>query len=61
MNHIIISKENIRFFSELVPEDFYTDGDRITIGTYDDYGNSHGVISYLSLGFECVLDWIFVI
>ena len=60
MNHIIISKENIRFFSELVPEDFYTDGDRITIGTYDDYGNSHGVISYLSLGFECVLDWIFV-
>ena len=60
MNHILVSKENFDFFSHILPEEYYTEGTRITLGAYDNDGVVHGVISYVSLGYECIIDWIFV-
>ena len=60
INYLQITEENLAFFSSVLPDGLVIADNRVSIGAFDEDEGCLGAVSFSLVGFEYVIDWLYV-
>ncbi|MBP3274162.1 MAG: GNAT family N-acetyltransferase, partial [Butyrivibrio sp.] len=60
INYLQVNKNNLDLFMPVLPDGLVLADNRVTIGAFDEDEGCLGAVSFSLVGFEYVIDWIYV-
>jgi len=60
INFLQITEDNLNFFMPVIPDGLEIADNRVSIGAFDEDEGCLGAVSFSLVGFEYVIDWIYV-